>query len=196
MTDWGAHHIDIAQWALGQEHSGPVEIVGKAKFPDVPNGFNVATEFQARFVYADGTELEVLHDGRSGLLVEGEKGRIFVGRGTLAGKPVEQLADDPLPRDRFRLYAHDNLDRPERSGKLDAIINHMGNFYDCLKSRAEPISDVATQHRTATACHLGNIAMRLGRKLRWDPQREQFVGDDEANGWLSRPQRKGFDFSG
>jgi hypothetical protein len=72
----------------------------------------------------------------------------------------------------------------------------MGNFYDCLKSRAEPISDVATQHRTATACHLGNIAMRLGRKLRWDPQREQFVGDDEANGWLSRPQRKGFDFSG
>ena len=93
------------------------------------------------------------------------------------------------------LYPHDNPSRPERSGKLDAIINHMGNFYDCLQSRNLPISDVVTQHRSVTTCHLGNIAMRLGRKLQWDPQREQFVGDDEANTWLSRPQRKGYTFS-
>ena len=101
-------------------------------FPDVPNGYNVAKDFSVKYVYADGTEVEVLDVGRNGLLIEGEKGRIFVSRGTLDGKPVEQLADDPLPRDHFRLYDHDNLDRPERSGKLDSLINHMGNFYDCL----------------------------------------------------------------
>ncbi|MEX0642878.1 MAG: gfo/Idh/MocA family oxidoreductase, partial [Pirellulales bacterium] len=195
MTDWGAHHIDIAQWILGQDLSGPVEIEGKAIFPDVPNGYNVAKDFQARYVYADGTVLEVLDHGRNGLLLEGDKGRIFVGRGTLAGKPVEQLAEDPLPRDQFGIYSHDNFSRPERAGKLDAIINHMGNFYDCVLDRATPISDVVTQHRSATVCHLGNIAMRLGRKLRWNPEREQFVGDEEANNWLSRPQRKGYEFS-
>jgi predicted dehydrogenase len=196
MTDWGAHHVDIAQWVLGQEQSGPVEVEGTATFPNVRDGFNVAKSFRAKFVYADGAQLEVLDTGRNGLLVEGEEGRIFVGRGTLAGKPVEDLVDNPLPRERFRLYAHDNLARPDRSGKLDSLINHMGNFYDCLQSRAVPISGVVTQHRSATACHLGNIAMRLGRKLRWNPEAEQFVGDDEANRWLSREQRKGFDFSG
>jgi predicted dehydrogenase len=192
MSDWGAHHIDIAQWLLGQGRSGPVEIEGNATFPNVPDGYNVATSFQARYVYADGTELEVLDEGRNGVLIEAEDGRIFVNRGTVAGKPVDQLADDPLPRDQYRLYAHDNLDRPERAGKLDAIINHMGNFYDCVLSRQSPIADVVTQHRSVSVCHLGNIAMRLGRKLRWDPTAERFVGDDQANGLLSRPQRKGY----
>jgi myo-inositol 2-dehydrogenase / D-chiro-inositol 1-dehydrogenase len=195
MTDWGAHHIDIAQWILAKDLSGPVEIEGTATFPNVPNGFNVAKDFSARYKYDDGTELEVRDTGRNGLLIEGEKGRIFVGRGTLAGKPVEDLVNDPLPRERFCLYEHDNPSRPDRSGKLDSLINHMGNFYDCLQSRATPISDVVTQHRSATVCHLGNIAMRLGRKLRWSPEAELLVGDDEANGWLSRRQRKGFEFS-
>jgi predicted dehydrogenase len=196
MTDWGAHHLDIAQWILGRDQSGPVEIDGRATFPDAPNGFNVAKDFSAKYVYADGTEVEVLDEGRNGLLIEGDEGRVFVSRGVLDGAPVKQLADDPLPRDRFRLYGHDNIGRPERFGKLDAIINHMGNFYDCLQTRSQPISDVLTQHRSATVCHLGNISMRLKRKLRWNPESEQFVGDDEANSWLSRQQRKGFEFSG
>ena len=91
------------------------------------------------------------------------------------------------------LYAHDNLDRPPRMGKIDSTLNHMGNFFDCVKTRNTPISDVVSQHRSATTCHLGNIAMRLDRPLRWDPQQEQFVGDEEANRWLSRPQRKGYE---
>src|SRR5690606_36896487 len=114
MTDWGAHHVDIAQWALGKQHTGPVEIEGKARFPEVTNGYNVAIDFEARLRYDDGTELEILDHGRNGILFEGEKGRIFVNRGTVAGAPVVALADDPLPRDAFRLYDFDNLSRPER----------------------------------------------------------------------------------
>jgi myo-inositol 2-dehydrogenase / D-chiro-inositol 1-dehydrogenase len=192
MTDWGAHHLDIAQWALGQEKSGPIEIDGQATFPNIADGYNVARDFHARLVYADGVEVEILDNGRNGILVEGDGGRLFVNRGVLSGSAAEQLTDRPLPRDEFQLYADDNRQRPERSGKLDAIINHMGNFVDCMESRRTPISDVASQHRSVTACHLANISMRLGRKLTWDPIAEQFVDDDAANRWLSRPQREGF----
>src|SRR5690606_20115433 len=113
--------------------------------------------------------------------------------GKLTGKPVENLADDPLPRESFVAYASDNLNRPPRVGKLDAIINHMGNFIDCVHSRKRPISDVASQHRSVSTCHLGNIAMRLGRPLTWNSDSERFEGDDEANTWLHRPQREGFE---
>lgn len=135
----------------------------------------------------------VLDHGRNGILFEGTEGRLFVNRGTLDGKPVEALADSPLPREKFQLYPHDNLTRPPREGKLDAIINHMGNFFDCVASRQQPISDVASQHRSVSTCHLGNIAMRLRRPLKWNPEIERFVGDDEADGCLRRPQRKGFE---
>ena len=91
------------------------------------------------------------------------------------------------------LYAHDNLERQERSGKLDAIINHMGNFFDCIDSRQTPISDLESQHRSVSTCHLGNIAMRLNRSLNWDAQLEEFVGDAEANSLLRREQRAGFE---
>ena len=190
MTDWGAHHMDIAQWGMGMDHTGPVEIDGKAKFPDVPNGYNVAVDFQVRLIYPDGVEMVVLDNGRNGVMFEGEKGRVFVNRGTVSGKPVEDLKENPLPREEFGIYAHDNLSRPPRAGKLDAIINHMGNFFDCIKSRKQPISDIVSQHRSVSVCHLANISMRLGRKLTWDPEKELFTGDDEANRWLSRPQRQ------
>ena len=190
MTDWGAHHMDIAQWGMGMQHSGPVEIDGQARFPKVPNGYNVALDFEARLVYPDGLLLEVKDHGRNGVMFEGSKGRIFVNRGTIAGKPVEDLKDDPLAREQFKLYARDNLSRPSRMGKLDSIINHMGNFFDCIKTRETPLSDVVSQHRSVSVCHLANISMRLGRKLKWDPQRESFVSDGEANQWLSREQRK------
>jgi len=194
MTDWGAHHLDIAQWMLGHEKSGPIEIDGQATFPSVADGYNVAKDFHVRLLYAEGVEVEVLDNGRNGILVEGDGGRLFVNRAVLSGEPVEQLAELPLARDRFRLYADDNRSRPERTGKLEAIINHMGNFFDCIETRRSPISDVVSQHRSVTACHLANISMRLGRKLRWDPTAEQFVDDEAAGGWLSRPQRDGFQF--
>ncbi len=188
MTDWGAHHLDIAQWGIDSQ---PVEIDSKATFPNTPNGYNVALDYSAGYTYANGVEMTVADTGRNGIMFNGTEGRIFVNRGTISGKPVEQLAEKPLPRDRFKVYGFDNLDRPERAGKLDAIVNHMGNFFDCIKTRKLPISDVESQHRSVTTCHLGNISMRLGRKLKWDPEKELFIGDDEANTWLKREQRKG-----
>ena len=80
-----------------------------------------------------------------------------------------------------------------RAGKLDAIVNHMGNFFDCIESNRVPISSVENQHRSVSTCHLANISMRLGRPLKWDPKAERFAGDKEANGWLKREQRKGYE---
>lgn len=190
VTDWGAHDIDIAQWAIGEY---PIEIDGKAELPKTPNGYNVATSCHATLRYPSGVVLEVAEKGRQGTLFEGERGRIFVNRGTISGTPVDQLKDDPLPREKFKLYDFDNRDRPDRAGKLDAIVNHMGNFFDCIETRRQPISDIVSQHRSITTCHLANIAMRLGRPIKWDPAKETIVGDTEANGWLSRQQRKGFE---
>ncbi len=190
MTDWGAHHLDIAQWAID---SLPVTIEGQAVYPQVTDGYNVATNFTASYTYQNGVTMSVSDTGRNGIMFTGDRGRIFVNRARLSGKPVEDLATNPLPRESFDIYDHDNLERPERAGKLDAIVNHMGNFFDCVQSRSAPISDVESQHRSVTTCHLGNIAMRLGRQLTWDPQAEQFVGDSAANRMLSREQRSGFE---
>lgn len=192
MTDWGAHHLDIAQWAIGRL---PVEIESTARMPDVKDGYNVAIDFSARYVYPSGVVMTVLDNGRNGIMFNGSEGRIFVNRGSVEGKPVEDLAGAPLPRDQFKLYDFDNLDRPERVGKLDAIINHMGNFFDCVRDRRQPLSDVAGQHRSAATCHLGNISMHLGRAVKWDPESETFPGDAEANKLLSREQRKGFEIA-
>ena len=190
MTDWGAHHLDIAQWGI---NSHLLEVRGTAVMPTVTDGYSVAVDYGVEYTYANGVVMTVADTGRNGIMFTGEKGRIFVNRGTVAGRPVEDLAKRPLPREQFNAYAHDNLDRQARQGKLDAIINHMGNFFDCVHSRKTPISDVESQHRSATTCHLGTISMRLGRPLKWDPHKEAFVGDSEANGWLRREQRSGFE---
>lgn len=190
MTDWGAHHLDIGQWAI---NSLPVEIEGQAKYPDVVDGFNVALDYNATYRYANGVVMTVEDTGRNGIMFTGDKGRIFVNRGTIQGKPVEDLASNPLPRESLNVYDFDNHDRPERAGKLDAIINHMGNFFDCVHARKKPVSDVESQHRSVSTCHLGNIAMRVGRSVKWDPEAEQFPGDAEANSHLSREQRSGFE---
>ena len=195
VTDWGVHHMDIALWAMGLDNTGPTQIEGRGTFPQIPNGYNVAVNFQARYVYPGGLVLELSDEGRNGVMFEGDGGRIFVNRGTLSGKPVEELEHDPLPREEFAIYAHDNLSRPERMGKLDAIINHMGNFFDCIETGHTPVSDVVSQHRSVSACHLGNISMRLGRPLRWDPVAERFPDDAEANTWLSREQRAGYEIA-
>lgn len=190
ITDWGAHDIDIAQWAIGEL---PVEIDGHGQLPNIPNGYNVPTNFGAVVRYPSGVELLVEEEGRVGVLFEGEKGRLFVNRGTISGTPVDELKEQPFPKERYQLYDFDDPNRPDRVGKLDAIVNHMANFFDCIAARRLPISDYESQHRSATTCHLVNLSIRLGRPLRWDPEKEVFVGDDEANQHLSRPQRKGFE---
>ena len=192
MTDWGAHHLDIAQWGIG---TSPIRVSGQAKYPYTTDGYNVPIDFQVEYGYPGGVTMTVSDEGRNGILFSGSEGRIFVNRGTISGKPFEDLAANPLNRERFSLYTNDNHGRPERAGKLDAIINHMGNFFDCVQSRTEPISDVESQHRSVSTCHLGNISMKLGRPLKWDSEREQFIGDAEANGLLRRDQRKGFEVS-
>jgi len=191
MTDWGAHHIDIAQWAIGEN---PVEIVAKASYPTTDgSSYDVATDFHVTYRYPSGVEMTVADSGRNGVLFTGSEGRLFVNRGTVAGAPVDELKTRPLNRESFSIYGHDNLDRPERAGKLDAIINHMGNFFDCVERRLPTISDIESQHRSATTCHIGNIAMRLGRSLQWDATEERFVGDSEADSHLRREQRAGFE---
>ena len=200
MTDTGAHHLDIAQWGIGMQHSGPIEIEGTARYPQEKNSYNVAIDYHALYRYANGVELEVLDAprgeyNRNGVMFEGEDGRLFVNRGGIYGNAIDELSAKPFTRGDYRLYANDNASRPELSGKIDAIKNHMGNFYDCTKSRKSPISDVMSQHRSATLCHLGNIAQRIGRKLTWDPSAERFADAPDAAKLLKREYRKGYEIS-
>lgn len=190
MTDWGAHHIDIAQWAI---NSLPVAIDGSAKYPSVKDGFNVAIDFHAEYEFANGVKMTVSDTGRNGIMFTGDQGRLFVNRGTIEGKPIEELQSKPLRLEQWQVYEDDNFERPLRTGKLSAIVNHMGNFFDCVQSRKLPISDIESQHRSVSTCHLGNISMKVGRPLKWDPERESFIGDAEANSLLWRDQREGFE---
>jgi len=190
MTDWGAHHLDIAQWGINEY---PIAIESTARFPDVVNGYDVAIDFDVAYRYPSGTVMTVSDTGRNGIMFTGTEGRIFVNRGSLEGTPVEELQSNPLSRESYEVYDFDNLERPPRSGKLDSIVNHMGNFFDCARSRRTPISDVESQHRSVSTCHLGNISMWTGRPLEWDPDSESFMADAEANEWLSRQQRAGYE---
>ena len=190
MTDWGAHHLDIAQWGIG---ALPIEVDGRAKYANIKDGYNVPLEYFTTYKYSNGVVMTVADEGRNGVMFTGSKGRIFVNRGTVAGRAVAALKKNPLPREKFRQYGNDNLSRPARMGKLDAIVNHMGNFFDCVRSRKQPISDVVSQHQSATTCHLGNISMELGRPLKWNPKTERFVNDAAADKLLRREQRSGYE---
>jgi predicted dehydrogenase len=191
MTDWGAHHVDIAQWAIGMDHSGPTTVEPvrrvlpvpfKNGYPTVDNQYNTATEFTVRCLFPNGVELVIEDAHGNGILFEGTEGRIQVNRGSLKGKAAQELKTRPVSPDLIsRLY----------KGKKPG--DHMGNFFECIRTREQPISDVYTHHRAITTCHLANIALRLGRSLTWDPQAEQVVGDKEAQSFQSREQRKGYE---
>lgn len=191
MTDWGAHHVDIAQWAIGMDNSGPtlVEPVKavhpvplKDGYPVKDNEYNVATSFVVRALFPNKVEMEIRSDTDNGILIEGTKGRFFVSRGSMKGKPVEELAEKPLADDTIK-----NIYKGKQPG------DHMGNFMECVKLREEPISDVKTHHRAMTTCHLANISIRLNRAINWNPETEMIEGDTEAAQWQSREQRKGFE---
>jgi predicted dehydrogenase len=214
LTDWGAHHLDIGQWALGYDESGPVEVEGRGHFPHIPkdfdpvaffageaklpNGFNTATQFEVTLRYANGSSMVATHGPGNGILMEGEKGRIYVNRARLTGKPIEDLttADrDELAQEVGRLYRGKPIDPfgistdAANTGRDEATVDHMRHLVACMQDRSLPVADVFTHHRSVTACHLCNIGMLLGRKLQWDPQKEDFVGDDQASGLVARPQR-------
>jgi len=164
--DWGAHHFDIIQWALGMDDSGPVEFI--------PKGYN-GTEYQTH-IYADGTKVLRDHPDRKGHMIRflGEKGEVCVSRGgKLDTIPVE-LKDRPLGAGDIQLYVS---------------THHESNWIDCIKTRKTPICPAEIGHRTATICHLSGIAERLGRPLKWDPAKEEIIGDAEASRWMDRPRR-------
>jgi predicted dehydrogenase len=192
MTDWGAHHVDVAQWGIGEE---PVYFDGRGTHPNVENGYNTPTWFQASVQYPGGVELSIQCEGEIGVRFECEQGSVFVTRGAVRSDPAELLEERSPSRDEYRLYPHD-LDFSPKVGKLESIENHMRNFFDCVRTRRPPISDVESQHRSVSVCHLANISMRLGRPLQWDPEKEEVVGDREANAHLAREQRKGFEVAG
>ncbi len=191
MTDWGAHHVDIAQWAIEMDRSGPTTIEpGLVKHPvEYRNGhpmadnrYNAATDFLVRCLFPNDVEMVIRHDTENGITFEGEKGTIFVSRGALNGPAVDALKNNPISE---AMFVH------LRKGKK--LGGHMANFFECVRDRSQPVSDVYSHHRALTTCHLANIAIRLGRKLTWDPAKEQIVGDAEANTWQAREQRKGYE---
>ncbi len=186
VTDWGVHHTDIAVWAMGLDDTGPVEIEGKGTFPGVKGGYDVAETFDVDLRFADGQEIR-LYSGENELIFSGERGRIRVNRGGLTGKPVEELTEK------------DNRELEEIMAKLyggKTPGDHMRNFFECIRDRSAPIANVASHHRAVTCCHLANIALRLGRKLNWDPAKEDFVDDAEAGRFLKREQRAPYAIEG
>ncbi len=173
LTDWGAHHLDIAQWGIGtDEDSGPSTVTGSAVFP-THGLYDSALTFDVNYTYANGVELLCRSSGENGVTFEGTEGTIFVSRERIGADPAEILYTEP----------------GTGAVKLYESRDHRGNWVDCIRSRKRPISDVEIGHRSATVCHLANIALRLKRKLNFDPKTERFVGDEDANRLLSRPMR-------
>jgi predicted dehydrogenase len=192
-TDWGAHHNDIARWALGFE--GPTEVEGKILSEPITGGYTAISEYEVNLTYANGAKQVVkstrddsIFGGvinkegqRNGLKFEGTKGWIWVTRGDIDASD-EALIKDPLP---------------EGSIRLEKSADHMANFFNCVRSRKDPICHVEVGHRSASICHLAVISLRMKRKLQWDPEKEQFIGDGaaEANTFVAREMRKPYDYS-
>ena len=193
MTDWGAHHNDIAYWAIGQ--LAPHEVEATTLSVPIPGGYTTFADYKVKYTYADGVELNIattkddsifgVHTNPkgqpNGIRFEGTNGWIWVNRdGISASDP--SILTTPLSDDAVRLYESNN---------------HMQNFIDCVGSRKLPICDVETGHRSATMCHLGAISMRTGKKLRWDANMERFIGwhAHKANAYVAREMRKPYDYS-
>ena len=193
VTDWGAHHNDIARWAIGQD--GPISVEATAITAPIPGGYTTPSEYSATLMWANGikqtvkttlddawTGAVIKQDGqRNGVKFIGTDGWIWVNRDGISASKQELLTD-PLP---------------DNAIHLEVSRNHMGNFIDGVRSRKDPISKVEEGHRSAVIGHLIGIALRAGKKYNWDPAKEKFVGDgaDEANPHLTRPQRAPYNYS-
>ena len=149
----------------------------------------MAVDFDCNLTFADGQVCR-LYSGKNELILSGEKGRIRVNRGGLTGKPIEELTirDEDWISDEIVKLCH-GKDPSGEDGTDDKAGAHMHNFFDCVKDGGRTISDPWTHHRSVSACHLANIGLRLGRKLQFDPKKEEFVSDSEASAMLRREQR-------
>jgi len=170
-TDWGAHHYDIAQWGMGMDGSGPVEVLPPASLPAINQTPDPDKEETLRFRYANGVTM--IHGGANGILFTGTDGKIEVNRGYFKTWP-EEIGQELLSPNEVHLY--------ESPG-------HHQDWFKCIRSRQRPLCDVAVGASTITVCHLANIAFWTGRKIQWDPARREIVGDEAAQRWLDRPKR-------
>jgi predicted dehydrogenase len=190
ITGWGSHHVDTAHWGMGTEFTGPVEVEAEAKFPesglwDVHGDFNVTAK------YANGVTMLISGEYPNGVKFEGEEGWIFVTRGNYAVTPSDPVSKDD---NRKSLDASDPTILESEIGPEEINLYHSeeqhGNWLKCIKTREETVAPVEVAHRSCSACLVSHIAMKLPRKLYWDPDKEQFKDDDEANAMLSRPMRE------
>lgn len=174
VAGWGIHHVDIAQWGNNSDSTGPIEAEGSGEFPR--DGFcDCATKWNVRMRYANGVLLDYTDESQNqhGIRFEGEAGWIHVARGFLDAEPKSVLHEVMGPNE-LRLYESRN---------------HIGNFLDCIRSRATTVCPIDTAIRSDMICHLSDIAMRTGRKLSWDPTEERFIKDEDANRYLTRAMR-------
>lgn len=194
FTDWGAHHIDIASWALNElgEGQGPVTIDGtdanhpvayKDGWAQADDCYNTSHDFSVKCTYASGIEMVVESRGDNGILFEGSKGRLFVNRGKITGTPIDEHWD----KDQF------GPEQLEALYKGKPFEGHKNNFYRCLSEGGLPVSDVYSHLQVMNTCHLSGIAARLKRVIAWDAKAEKIVGDDQAAAFFAREQRKGYE---
>ncbi len=181
LTDWGAHHNDIAQWGNGTELSGPVEFDGRALGkPMIEGGYTAAAEFHIEAKYANGVTMTTTNRAPCGIRFEGTEGWVYVERGGTK-------------------YSHPELEEVKFDDSKDIRLyrsnHHMGNFIECVKNRKDPVCTVEIGHRSISVAHLNVISARLGRKIKWDPVAEAIIGDKEAEAMLSRPMRKPYNYS-
>ena len=172
MTNWGAHHLDITQWGLGMDEGGPVSIEAKARY-NKDGWYEVPEWFEIVYKYPGDVTVFCGQGYKGGTTFEGDKGSLHVDRGKLSSEPAD-LIKEKIGEGEVRLYESRD---------------HHANWLECIQTRKLPICDVEIGHRSATVCHLGNIAVRTGRKVAWDPEKEQVVGDDEAAKMVDRPHR-------
>ena len=208
LTDWGAHHVDIAMWAMNklgddagiltvdpQSVTHPVPF-DEAGYPTIDDRFNCATKFNVLCTFEDGIEMMVTDNADdlgfdNGVMFSGSDGRFLVNRGKLVGKPVEMLKENPLDESAMGdLYVSGKVPKGPGKGNTGA---QMQTFMECIKTRETPNSDVASHHKMMNVCHAINIAMRLGRKLKFDTKNEKFIDDEAANGFIERQQRAGYE---
>jgi predicted dehydrogenase len=188
ITGWGSHHIDTAHWAMGWEHTGPLEVLGVADFPK-SGMWDVHGIFRTEALYANGTKMIVSNEIPNGIKFEGTEGWIFVtrgGEGVTSSDPVKAAAEAPLQASNPKILTSVISDSEIHLYKSP---EQHGNWLDCIKSRQATVAPIEIAHRSTSACLIHHIAMKLKRKVYWDPMRERFKNDDEANKMLSRPQR-------
>jgi len=171
MTDWGAHHFDIAQWGLGMDGSGPIEIVPPKTPPAIRHTPDPDKGEGVVYKYANG--VPVYHGGANGILFTGTDGKVEVNRGYFRTWP-DEIGAEPLGANDIHLYESPS---------------HRQDWINCIRTRQRPICDVEIGASTVTVCHLGNIAYWLARPIRWDPDQKEIIGDVEASRWLDRPKR-------